>query len=88
MPPVPHQRNACEGLLASIDVAESNTVSDGGLGLVIEIIKQIVSVRTAPQLAKIQTEPAPGVGLAGPAGTQHEQELCDTCMWYGPQLNC
>ncbi|MCJ1245835.1 RNA polymerase II mediator complex subunit [Trapelia coarctata] len=75
------QRGNCEGLLASIDVAESKTSSDGSFGIIIEILKLIVSVRTAPPLAKLQIDLGLDEGLDGSREAQQEQQHCHTCMW-------
>ena len=84
IPPIPHQSGICEGLLASIDVAESKTSSDGRFGIIVEIMKLVVSVRTAPQLAKLQTDPVFDGGLDGdgPSEGQLEQQLGHTRMRY------
>lgn len=82
MPSMHDQRGTYEGLLASIDVAESTTSTDGSFGIIVEVMKLIVTVRTAPQLAKQQTDPALDEGFDGSREAQHEQRLGHICMWY------
>lgn len=84
---MPDESSTCEGLLASIDVAESKIPNDASSGIILEIMKMIVSVRTALQLAKAPTDPVLDEGLDGSREAQHEQRLCHTCMWYESQGN-
>lgn len=85
--PMPDERGTCEGLLASIDVAESKIPRDAGPGVILEILKLIVSVRTVPLLAKLQTDSALDEDFNGSSEAQHEQNICYTCMWYAPQAS-
>ena len=76
------QYDTCEGLIACIEDVESRIPKDRSFGVIIELLRRIVTVLRSPQLVRSQTDQALHDDSKFPREVEHTGRLDGVCQWY------